>query len=390
MIQKHRVTQADIARALEVSPALVALVVGRSNSPLRHSVKKATAEKIRAKAAELGYRPNRAAQMTRSGRSNLIIHLSRGGYSDVASQISYHIGRLAHEAGFDLQTMDAFWWSGDGSEVIEHILAFQPEGVIVSGAAGVESDFEKLHRAGVPLVAPGLELPGLPLVGYDARGAVTRLTRHCLKNGREPVLVLREPSRRFWQIRARERGYHEALQEAGYDKPPQVDMLTQAWNASAPSVILDPGMGNLTHPFEDGMRVGRWLLAGRGLPDALVCSNDHYAIGIMTVLQRAGARIPEDVVITGFDNLDYATQGEVALTSVEQPVEVFCQTSFEMLMEKLGRRASRSCSDEKPNPLLYPCRIHWRESTRCDEEKTDWIEDCGESRSTTTPTHAAA
>jgi len=388
MKQTRRVTQADIAKALGLSPALVALVVGRSNSPLRHCVKRTTAAKIQAKAAELGYRPNRAAQMTRSGRSNLIVHLSRGGYSDVASQVSYHIGRLGHEAGFSLQTMDSYWWGQDENEVIEQILAFQPEGVIVSGAAGVELDFGELHRMGVPMVAPGLQLPGLPLVGYDVRSAIVRLTRHFLQNGRKPVLVLRAPSRHFWQIVEREQGYREAMAEAGYDEVPEVDISSQTGETNGPGIVLDPGMGNLAHPFEDGMHIGQWLLKGRHRPDALICSNDHYAIGIMTALKRAGVRIPEDVALTGFDNLEYASQGQVPLTSVEQPIEAFCQTSFDLLMEKMGRQNSSSENGERV--LIHPCRIHWRGSSRCGEEERDRIEICGTATFTSSRAHATA
>lgn len=384
MRRKRRVTQADIARALDLSPTLVALVVGRSNSPLRHCVKKSTAEKIRAKAIELGYRPNRAAQTTRSGRSNLIVHLNRGGFSDIASQVSYHVGRLVHEAGFDLQTMDSYWWGGDGKEVIMQILAFQPEGVIVSGAVGTDSDFGELHRAGIPMVAPGLDLPGLPLVGYNARSAIAKVTRHCLQNGRTPTLILRGPGRRFWQLVERERGYRDALAEAGYEDVPEVVVSGCTLKKCSPGIVLDPRMGNLVHPFEDGMEIGRWILKGRHLPDALVCSNDHYAIGIMTVLQRAGIRIPEDVVITGFDNLEYATQGRVTLTTVEQPIEAFCQTSFDLLMEKMGRQVA------KEHILIHPCRIHWRESSRCGREDSDRIEICDVSTSASTPEHAPA
>lgn len=386
MQQKRRVTQADIAQILDVSPALVALVVGRSNSPLRHSVKNATAEKIRAKAAELGYRPNRAAQMTRSGRSNLIIHLNRGGFSDVARQISYHIGRMVHKAGFNLQTLDAYWWEDEGNEAIEQVLAFQPEGLIVSGGVKTESDFWEIRRANIPMVAAGLELPGLPLVGYDARSVIARMTRHCLQNGRIPVQVLRVSARHFWQIAERERGYRDALEEAGYEELPEVNIASGVWEETGPGIIADSGMGNLAHPFEDGMCVGQWLLRSRQLPNALICSNDHYAIGIMTVLQRAGIRIPEDVVITGFDNLEYASQGSVGLTSVEQPIEAFCQTSFDLLMEKMGRQSASS--GKKKHTLIHPCRIHWRESSHCSKADTDRIETFGTPAST--PGHAAA
>lgn len=389
MQKTRRVTQADIAQALDLSPALVALVVGRSASRLRYCVKKSTAERIRAKATEMGYRPNRAAQVTRSGRSNLIIHLSRGGFSDVASQVSYHVSQLVHEAGFDLQTMDSYWWAGDGKEVIEQILAFQPEGLIVSGALGTpEADFGEIHRAGIPIVAPGLKLPGLPLVGYNAGEAIGKLTLHCLEGGRTPVLVLRAPSRRFWQILDREHGYRKVMAGVGHRKLIETDMSKETWKGRRPGIIADPGMGNLVHPFEDGMNVARWLLQGRDLPDALICSNDQYAIGIMTIFQREGIRIPEDVAITGFDNLDYATQGKVALTSVEQPIASFCQTGFDMLMEKI--RPSSSSPHKKRHRMIHPCRIYWRDSTRFSPSAEDHAEVCHVTSRSTLSTSAHA
>lgn len=354
-----RVTQADIAKALDLSPATVALVVGQSNSHLRHCLREETVERIREKAREMGYHLNRAAQITRSGRSNLIVHLNRAGYSEIAALTSYHIGRLTHKAGFDYQSIDSYWW-GEGQEVPARVLSLQPEGVIVSGMVQTEMDFTPLRAARIPMVSLGLQIEGVPWVRYEVRSAVASLTRHCLCAGRHPVMILRGPGRHFWQIIERQQGFLDALREAGFSGIPEQEIHDDVWDGTSPAILRDLDQGNLFHPFNAGMRMAHLILESGCLPSALICTNDHYAIGVMTVLLREGVRIPEEVAVTGFDNLDYTTQGIVSLTSVEQPIEAICESTVGIMKKLIGKPARYSKSAEE---VVHPCRIHWRKST---------------------------
>lgn len=359
----RRVTQADIAKALDLSPATVALVVGQSNSPLRHCLRKETVQLVLDKARELGYRPNRVAQAMQSGRSNLIVHLNCGGYSELAGQKSYHVGRFAQEAGFDYQVIDSYWWGGEGEEIIDRVLSLQPEGVVISGSPQTAMNFQPLRNAGIPLVG-ACQIPGHSWVRCDARGAVAELTRHCLRQGRIPALILHGSKRNMiLPSRERQKGFLEAVQEAGFASVPDWEITSghPAKSQGFPAVVRG-GLQEraLFDPFADGMQVARRLVEEDRVPGALVCTNDFYALGAMTVLLRAGLRIPEDVMVTGFDNLAASRLGLVSLTTVEQPVEAMCKAAVELLKKRI---AEPGASVEKgPAPLLA-CQIHWRDST---------------------------
>ncbi len=357
----RRVTQADTARALDLSVSTVGLVVSNTRSPLRQHLNKDTVRRIEEKAREMGYRPNRAAQIMRSGRTNLILHLNFGGYTELAGQRSYQIGRYVHEAGFEYQAVDAYWWPGEGERLLNQILAQHPEGVLVSGALQTEVDFAALRNAGIPVVGVGTDIPGSPQVRSNVREVFAELTRHCLRSGRIPMALF--PVSPNWVQGERRLGFLDAV---AADFPVrEVDVLDTEMLRSRtrePWIVYNAFRGSQLDLFEPGVLMARRLLEADCLPDALVCANDHYAFGTMSVLQKAGVVLPTDVYLTGFDNLSFVTHGIVPLTSAEQPVEELCQAAVELLRERIAHRRGGGVPEETIR-RTFPCRIHWREST---------------------------
>nr|HRJ72136.1 substrate-binding domain-containing protein [Terrimicrobiaceae bacterium] len=358
-----KVTQADIARSLGLSPATVALVVGNSNSDLRHRLRKATVQLIMNKAQELGYRPNQAAQMTRSGRSNLIVHLNCGGYSELSGQKSYYVGRFVHETGYDYQVIDSYWWGGEGEKIIDRLLSLQPEGIVVSGSLQTAVDFEPIFKAGIPVVGMTMDIAGHARVRQNVRRAIYEITAHCLRAGRLPALVLEgasEPA--HCSATERELGFLDAVNEAGFRSVPSWELSSKPIGVAreCPLVIRTIQKRVLFEPFREGMQVAQCLLDQKFLPGALVCTNDFYAIGAMTTLVRAGVSIPEDVMVSGFDNLASSTQGLIPLTTVEQPVEAMCRTAVRVLKDRMD-----NAEQEIPETteIEIPCRVLWRAST---------------------------
>lgn len=362
----QKVTQADIAKALDLSPATVALVVGRSSSPLQHCVRKETAERVRKKAREMGYRPNRAAQMTARGKSNLIIHLNCSGYSEPASRKSYHIGRLVHEAGFDYQAIDSYWWPGDGEHIVEQILSFRPEGVIVSGSLQTEMDFSPFLAGGIPLVGLEVDVRGCFFVRHDVEGAIRELTRHCLGRGKRPVLLLQgsRAEKVHWATAARQAGFLKALHEEGFapgkildweigKKPPP------GWNGEHPAILRCVRNIPLWNHFEMGEHSAQWLVDEACLPDALICTDDTYAIGAMSVLAREGVGIPDEIEVAGVDNLSYSALRAVSLTSVAHPLEAMCAEAIRLLKKQIEHPRSLT---KRSREKVLPCSILWRES----------------------------
>lgn len=354
------VTQKMVAAHAGVSQSTVSHILGG----FAHRYNKQTGEKVLQAAQAMGYHPNRAAQTMRRGRSNTIVHLNYGGYSELAGQRSYHLGRFVHEAGFDYEVIDSYWWPEKGELIIRRILSLQPEGVVVSGALQTPIDFENLRAAGIPIVSIEPRVAGVSRVHHDVRGAIRELTLECFAQGRNPALLLQKnPAdvlRPYWSTMARREGFLDALRERGFDNIPEImmDGSCTVEAGGSPFIIWNTKETTPSALFERGEHVARWLLGAGRLPDALICSNDFYAIGVMGVLEQEGIRIPEDIAITGFDNLSYSMQQAVGLTTVEQPIEAICKEAVALLKSQIGTGTTPSGENKK----IFPCHIHWRRS----------------------------
>lgn len=364
-----RPTQADIARALNLSPATVALVVGNSNSSLRQRLSPDTIARVERKARELGYTPHRGAQMMRQGRSNLIVLLNCSDYSDLTSRRVYHFGRLVHEAGYDFQVVDSYFWTGNANRMVEYIQGIRPEAVAIAGS--VQNDFGEAHmkmllKSGVPLVSMVTSFPGIPCVRYDGRTAFRTLTEWYFNQGRKrAILAVSSPVVKFSpQVKDRIEGFREAVKDRtgrlpevieGFDCP-QIEER----NGISAAILVSQGRRHQFEPFRSGMEAMESITHWKKMPDAILGINDYFAIGMQTVCSRRGIAIPEELMISGFDNLSYGTQGPVSLTSVEQPIEAMSEVLMEMLRERIGK-SPRFVA--RATERILPCEIVWREST---------------------------
>lgn len=357
-------TQTMVAERAGVSQEAVSHILGGKRANL---FSEQTQEKVRKAAKLLGYQPNRAAQIMRRGRTNLVVHLNCGGYTELAGQRSYYIGRYVHEAGFDFQVIDSYWWPDESHKVVAQILSLHPEGVIVSGAAQMPLDFSPLQKAGIPVVGIGIRLlddPGVrhDWVRHDVRGAIAELTRHCLAQGRRPVALLAQSSD-AWHRRERRLGFLDALEEVGLENTMEIDVEQDAFprRAKSPAILHYSLKATMFDPFAPGVHMARQLLEADFVPDALVCSNDHYALGVMAVLLRAGIKVPGEVFLTGYDNISSSAYSAVTLTTAEQPIEQMCGAAIDLLKKRIGRPASSR--SRRKSEIVFPGRVIWREST---------------------------
>jgi len=353
-----KVTQTDIAQALGLSPTTVGLVVGGSQSPLRQRLSKETVRRIQEKAEEMGYLPNRAAQAMRKGRTNLIVLLNMSGHSELGGKRAYHIGKRVQEAGFDYQIVEAYFWPGDGKRLIEQVIALRPEGVLATGSVQTTMDFERIRRARIPLVAVDMEIPGVPWIRHDIASAFRELTLGCLGAGKRHLVQLlrKSPAEEYsWQRNERIKGFTEALKEAGWPSPRTLSLgeRLQRKGKKSATIILDERKTTRFEPFEAGTSSAQWI---RDVPDALLCTNDDYAIGALTYYQQAGYSVPGQIALSGFDNLSYTTQGAIPITTVELPIAQVCHAAVELLEAKIKGRPPE-CKEE-----VFPCQVIWRHS----------------------------
>jgi LacI family transcriptional regulator len=163
------------------------------------------------------------------------------------------------------------------------------------------------------------------------------VTRHLIELGHRRIGVITGPP--HWHTRDDRVGGHlAALAEAG--------------------VLGDPGLMRHGEPaIMTGVRAGRELLDLRPRPSAVVCFNDKVAVGVMEVAAARGLRVPLDLSVAGFDDIEVSRATTPRLTTVRQPLQEMGRTAVTMLMRQLDGHAHEALSMELETRLVV------REST---------------------------
>ena len=184
----------------------------------------------------------------------------------------------------------------------------------------------RMADASLPLVV--IDPPSEPGGGIRSVGTTNwqgglSATRHLIELGHRRIAAIGGPDH-LWSCRARLDGYRSALRRA--DLP--VDEALVRY-------------GELT--AEAGLRRAREFLALAAAPTAIVAANDAQAFGVLQAIAERGLRAPDDVSVTGFDDVPIATWATPPLTTVRQPLAAMAATAFWML--------TSSAAPREPGPL---------------------------------------
>jgi len=108
---------------------------------------------------------------------------------------------------------------------------------------------------------------------------------------------------------------------------------------------------------EAGRAAAAELVAGERMPRAIVCANDQTALGLMEALQARGIRVPEDVLVTGFDGIEAGALATPRLTTIRQPMDDLGRAAIQVMARRLDDR------DQPPLSIRLPVKVLLRESS---------------------------
>ena len=300
-------------------------------------------ERVQAALAELQYQPNLPARYLRTGRVGVLAfaipELNNPYYADIGNAIiaaaatrSYTvlIDRTEGERANELLVLDG---------LRPHLI----DGVILSPLV-LEPEDLQAHRGQAPLVLLGDHLLDID-VPYDhiANSNVTaaRLaTTHLVALGRRRIAAIGITLAGGAGGLRRLRGYSEALAEARLPVDSHLIVQVASYNRL------------------EGARAMQQLLALEQPPDAIFCFNDLLALGAMRALHEAGCRIPEDVAVMGFDDIEEARFAMPSLTTIAPDKQQIGELTVSFLLGRIeGMRTG------PPERVEVPFRLIVREST---------------------------
>ncbi len=344
------ITQEDIARMVGVSQGVISAVLNDSNA-IR--VSKDTREQILRLVDETGYQPNRLAKALRTGKSGVIGILFRGGYSQIWMAKLFEVVKEVKARGYRPLIYDMVLMSDSEESASVWLLRERVEGVMLLGVSGLVTD-PRLSRAvlgKVPVVSMDgfLDVP-IPQVQSDREQGFYILAKHLLELGHQRLGILRLEKWANYEHPHTEgmlKGVSRALAEFGKSEPIMIRL---------PRVDRD-----IEDPYIDGKAHMQELLKRKreDWPDAVICSNDAWAIGAISACAEQGIRVPEDIAVVGFQDEVQAAYVVPPLTTVAPPLKTLAARGVERLVELIGQ--GRPVPEEQ-EILNMPCSLVVRES----------------------------
>ena len=331
-------TMQDVAKLAGVSIKTVSNVI--NDYPY---IRPETRQRVESAIGELGYQLNTSARSLRSGRTRTLglalPELSLPYFAELADRVI----RSARRRG---QVVQVETTNGDRQRELDLLrsprLQFL-DGLIFSPLGITPDDIDALPKS-LPVMLLGERIFGAPAdhVTMHNVKAAAAATSHLIELGRRRIAVVGEhPDEVIGSAGLRLRGYKDGLAEAGI--------------AYDPTLVVPAGMWHRAN----GAAAMRELL-GRGAAfDAVFAFNDTLALGAMRILEEAGYRIPEDVAVLGFDDLDDSQYSLPSLSSVDPGRTEIAELAVSMLLERIEGRAP----DEAPRLVEAPFAIIDREST---------------------------
>ncbi len=301
-----RITSIDVAKRAGVSQSTVSRALN-PNSKLSPALR----EKVLSSAKELNYRPNAIARGM-SSRNTHIIGLT---ISDTVSSYYYKLLKLftkkMHEAGLQLMLFNTSEHA-DMDRVLDRLIEYRVDSLIVEGVAVSKDFIGKCAEQEIPVILFGRNIP-------DVKAHTI-----CL----DDVACGRKVARLLHQTYAESYAFITAKE----DKDSSRNRMTGFSDYLSEQGIPSPQVEGAGFSYEEGYAAAIRLLTGENPPDAICCVTDIIALGVMDAARhKLGLKIPEDLSVIGFDNIDEGKMDAFSLTTVSQPIEAMVDASIELL-----------------------------------------------------------
>ncbi|SMH27855.1 transcriptional regulator, LacI family [Rathayibacter oskolensis] len=315
------VTLHDVARVADVSIKTVSNVI--NDYP---HIRPATRARVEAAIAELGYRPNLSARSLRRGRTGVIglalPELSLPYFAELADSVM----RAADRRGLTVLIEQTEGDPERERSVLTSARRQLTDGLLFS-PLGLGSADEEALAVDFPLVLLGERIftDRTDHVTMQNVAAARAATAHLLEAGRTRIVALgSHADSGVSSASLRLQGYREALAAAGIAPDDRLIGASGPWRrsggAEAMRRILDSGLAF----------------------DGVFALNDTLALGAIRALQEAGVRVPEDVAVIGFDDIDEARYSSPSLSSVDSGRDEIAQTAVDVLQSRIDGSATSS------------------------------------------------
>lgn len=343
-------TMHDVARVAGVSIKTVSNVI--NDYP---HVRPGTRDRVNEAIEQLDYRPNLSARGLRSGRTGVIGLAVPSLRENYFAELADAVIRAAEKRGLGVMVEQT---SGQREAELRAVSTSRPrflDGLLFSPVSLGQADAEALS-VDAPLVLLGERIFGGPTdhVTMHNMSAAQAAVEHLLEIGRRRIAIIGadpESTDDANSANLRVKGYNRALEGAGIAIDPTLVRPTamSQWNRA--------GGAAATH-----------LMIQEGVEfDAVFALNDTLGLGVLRALREEGLRVPDDVAVIGFDNIDESKYSVPSMSTVDTGRDEIAAIAVDRLIERINEKGDR----RPPETFKPPFRIVPRESTGFESNDAD-------------------
>ena len=309
---RRSVTIRDVALRAGVSTATVSRALASPGQ-----VAEATRTQVFSAIAETGFTPNAAARSLRARSTKMILALLPGIGNSFYTPILNAVEDVLSAAGYGMIMGDTRRDRTREAHYDSLVRAGQVDGVMLLTGRLPRPDFADLD-ATIPITLICNDIPGehLPVIEIANRDAARAMVDYLIEAGHRRIAHATGP---LDNVEAQDR-------LAGYR-----DALRQAELPADEGIVWEGGFA-----FAHGVSVAARFLATPERPTAIFAANDEMAMGIIKTVKDAGLHVPRDVSVAGFDDIEFASYFDPALTTVRQPRAELGRLAAESLVARIG------------------------------------------------------
>lgn len=310
---KPRVKLGDIARAVGVHPSTASRVL---NPETRDMVSSGLAERILKVADEMGYRPDPFALGLRTRKSFTVGVMIPDLTNPVFPPIILGIERVLKEAGYTAILANSDIYADHDREVLEKLRARRVDGLILATAHRQDPVVDECLAEGVPLVLVNRKVDGddvFAVVTDDAWGMKLAVS-HVVEKGHSRIAHI-AGSQGLSTGYGRYQGFLDAMRGHGLEPDPELIVICQAFTES------------------EGKRAIETLLDGDKSFTAVIAGNDLLALGCYDVFAERGIRCPEDISVTGFNDMPFIDKFDPPMATIRIPLGEMGEEGARLLLD---------------------------------------------------------
>ncbi|MGL4336751.1 MAG: LacI family DNA-binding transcriptional regulator [Turicibacter sp.] len=325
------VTIKDVAKEANVSISTVSYVLSG-----KKKVTDNTKERVLKAVAELGYKPSGIAQSLKTQKTNFIGVFLEEFRGPVFNEIIHGISQEAKRYGYEILVTEYTKGSTEISRLFSQRIA---DGAIVLASNVSDEIITQYASEKFPIVTMDRDIKheAISSIVIDNQQVCQELIQGLLEKGYQNFYFLNGP----------QGTYDSDMRRLGF--------ISTLHLQNNPILQYREEYGNFTE--ENGYTVAKKLIKANELPEVICCANDEMALGVINALKEHGISIPQEVAVTGFDDIRIAEYVTPTLTTIKRPSFDLGATAAKILIDGIEKKIMGK-------RMILSTEVVWRDSTK--------------------------